>query len=42
MQGIPQVADELLILFHGDALPVDGEGCHVIVSFVPARRHAGA
>ena len=42
VQGIPQKADELLIFFHGHALPVNGEGCHVIVSFVPARRHAGA
>ena len=42
MQGIPQKADELLIFFHGHALPVNGEGCHVIVSFVPARRHMGA
>lgn len=42
VQGIPQKADELLIFFHGHALPVNGEGCHVIVSFVPARRHTGA
>ena len=42
VQGIPQKADELLIFFHGHALPVNGEGCHVIVSFVPARRHMGA